>query len=372
RCTVERVDTVEKSAFPLSEVTQNALDFVYGVEPLGTGQDPSPSTIEQLVLYQARRRPGGFGADANLRLQHARPTDLAAGETKLFDMLEQGRAIRRLLESARGLRPEDVCPPERQTQAAIDLVDLENRIIRGENALNAAHKGLQIKVSKGTATLAEDLRTGLIALVPYGLGPAVPCIAIGDTPEIRSALLRQSASLLKISGPRLDQGAALRLQPVATDPRVRCDQLLERGRAVFGSRFVMLPGFTLDAIGAAELKGALAASPQVQGGDSLAVHSWFTRVARVRDAVMRAGACLRGSEVLGGLDRLTLTVAQLPFDATTPERWVGLPPLPGTELAPGKLSLAVQSSLALNPALALSGLLVDEWIETVPNKTETT
>src|SRR6185295_6166754 len=41
RCTVQRVDTVEKSAFPLSEVTQNALDFVYGVEPLGTGQDPS-------------------------------------------------------------------------------------------------------------------------------------------------------------------------------------------------------------------------------------------------------------------------------------------------------------------------------------------
>jgi hypothetical protein len=221
-----------------------------------------------------------------------------------------------LLEGARGARPDDLCPPERPNQGTIDLVDLEARIVRGENGLNAAHKLLANKVSKGTTTPAEDLRTGMLALGAYGIAPAMPCVALGDTPDIRKALLRQAAALLKISGPRLDQGVALRTRAAVTDQRARCDQLLERGRAVFGAKFVMLPRFRCDEAGAAELKNALAASTQQQGGDSLAVHGWFTRYARVRDSVARLGACMRGAEVLGAGDRLTLSVAQLPFDNT--------------------------------------------------------
>jgi hypothetical protein len=377
RCTVERLDDATgavtgASAFPLSEIPLTPLDFVYGVEPTsGTSQAaPSPSYIEQWVLYQARRRPGGFGAQASLRLQHARPPDLAGGETTLFDLVEQGRAIRRLLDGARGVRPDDLAPPGRPAQGTIDLKGLETRIVRGENSLNAAHKRLANMVAQGTATLAEDLRTAMLALGAYGIGPAMPCVAVGDTPDMRTALLRQAAALLKTGQARLDQAAKLRTQVAAADPRARCDQLLERGHAVFGAKFVILPGVTCDAAAAAELANALAGSTQQQGGDPLAVHGWFTRSARVRDPVARLGACMRGAEVLGTGDRLALSIAQLPFDPG--ERWVGLPLPPGTELAPGKLSLAVQSSLPINAALVLSGLFIDEWIEVVPSQAETT
>jgi hypothetical protein len=49
-----------------------------------------------------------------------------------------------------------------------------------------------------------------------------------------------------------------------------------------------------------------------------------------------------------------------------------LPPVAGTELPPGKLSLAVQSMTPINTRLRLSGLLIDEWVEVVPSKSETT
>ena len=330
RCTVERLDDVtgavaETATFPLSDVPISPLDFVYSVQSIGksTQENSSPSVAEQLVLYHARRMTNGFGADANLRLQHARPSNLTAGETTLFDVLEQARAIRRVLEVARGVRPEDVSPPDRPSQGTIDLVDLEARVVRYENGLNAAHKALASLVSKGAATLAEDFRTAMLNLGNFGIGPAVPNMAVGDTPDIRTALARQAAALLKISGARLDQGTALRTQVAATDQRARCDQLLERGRAVYGAEFVSLPNFTCNAALAAELNTALAASTQQQGGDSLAVHGWFTRSARVRDAVARLGACMRGAEVLATGTRLSLSVAQLPFDNT--ERWVGLP-----------------------------------------------
>lgn len=377
RCTVERLDDVtgavaETRTFPLSELSLAPLEFVYGVEAAGSTTQPGVSLcyIEQLVLYQARRLSGGFTAQANLRLQHARPTDL--GVITLFDLIEQARSIRRLLETARGVLPADLSPPERPNPGAINLHDLEARIVGGENALKAVHQQLVSRVSPGTAISAEDLRASMLALSTFGIGPAVPCVAVGDTPDIRSALLRQATALLKLSAQRLDQTAALLKQTAATDNRVRCDQLLERGRAVFGTRFVILPRFTCDAAGAAELKNALAASTDTQGGDPLAVHGWFTRCARVRDSMARFAACMRGAEALGAGDRLTLSVAQLPFVADPKERWVGLPLIQGTELPASKLSLVVQSSVALNPAQELCGLMVDEWIEIVPSKDETT
>jgi hypothetical protein len=119
-----------------------------------------------------------------------------------------------------------------------------------------------------------------------------------------------------------------------------------------------------------ELKSALAASAKVQGGDALAVYTWFTRCARVRDPVARLSAPLRGAEVLGSTERLNLKVAQLPFADT--DRWVGLPAEEGKNVQAGKLSLVVQAAAALNPEQAMCGLLVDEWVEVVPSATETT
>jgi hypothetical protein len=141
-------------------------------------------------------------------------------------------------------------------------------------------------------------------------------------------------------------------------------------RAVFGQSFVVLPRFSLDAAGAAEFANALSASTAAQGGDPLAANTWFARCARVRDGVARLGACLQRAEVMGGAARLNLTVAQLPF--VSPERWVGLPPVAGSVMPPSKLSLVMHTIGAINITQVMTGLLVDEWVEIVPNTRETT
>ena len=110
RCTVDQLDdsgaVVRTVTFPLSELLLTPLDIVYRVESTvgATASGLSLSVLEQLVLYQARRRTGDFGVTETLRLQHARPVNLSPGEITLFDLLEQARAIARALESARGVR----------------------------------------------------------------------------------------------------------------------------------------------------------------------------------------------------------------------------------------------------------------------------
>ena len=374
RCTVERLDdtgaVAETGRFALSELSISALDMVYGVEAANSsGAGDGASEVEQRVLYWARRRPGGFAPGARLRLQHARPADLAAGELTLFDLLEQARAVRRLLSAARGARPEDMGPPERGLPATVDLLELQTRTIHAEDALNAAHKNLLALLAQPAPT-GEALRAGLLALGVFGVGPSIPVSAAGEEPAAIGALANQARALTQLSKARIDQFAELRRRPAATEPRARCDQFVERMRAVFGPSFVVLPRITLDAAGAAELGNALAASVPAQGGDPLAANTWFLRQARVRDPLARLGACLQRAEVQGAGARLNLNVAQLPFVAG--ERWVGLPAADQQEAPHGKLSLVLQTLGPISPAQALTGLLVDEWVEVIPSRQETT
>jgi hypothetical protein len=378
RCTIQRIDdvsgaVVETRKLPLSELQLAPLDVVYGVEAGSTSAQPGMtlSEVEQQVLYHAKRKADGFGPAATLRLQHGRPADLAAGEITLFDALEQGRAIRKLLGVARGADPEDLNPPERSGQGAIDLTELDARLVRAENALNAAHKGLQSLIARiTTTTTAEMLRTALLKLGAFGVEPSVPVNVAGEDPADKAALAQQGQALLKLSGVRLDQGAELRLQTLAIDPRGRREQLTARMRAVFGQTFAVLPRFSFDAAGATELAGALSASTAAQGGDPLAVNTWFARSSRVRDGVARMSACLQRAEVLGAGARVNLSVAQLPFKSG--ERWVGLPPAAGAEMPPSKLSLVLHTIGTITTTQVMTGLLVDEWVEVVPNTRETT
>lgn len=374
RCTIERLDAngnvAETRALHLSELGLSVLDGVYSVDPAtaGSASETSLTEIEQQLLYVSKHRSGGFDPLATLRIQHARPMDLAAGEITLLDMIEQARALRRLLASARGASPEDLNPAERTSRGTIDLAELEVRVVRAENQINAAHVALRTVAARKTAT-AEALRAAIFKLAEFGVESAIPVNAAGEDIDSIAALVRQAQALLKMSGARVDQFEALRQIAAATDPRARTEQLIARLRAVFGPSYVVLPRFTFESDAATELASALAGGLE-QGGTALATNTWFARYSRVRDALGRLGACLQGAEVLGTGTRLDLRVAQLPFSSS--EQWVGLPPQANTELPPSKLSLVLHTVRAINTTEVMTGVLVDEWTEVVPNTQETT
>src|SRR5262249_12404786 len=150
---------------------------------------------------------------------------------------------------------------------------------------------------------------------------------------------------------------ALRKITPATEQHARCEQLLERARNVYGREYLSLPTFTLDAACTLDLKNALAASTQQIGGDVLPANGWLAQTSRPRDMLPRFGTCMLGAEVLGGV-HLNLSVAQLPFVST--ERWVGLPPLPGSDLPQSKLSLVVQPLTPIDTTKPFCGVLFDE------------
>jgi hypothetical protein len=329
-----------------------------------------PAEIEARIVDVAQRLRLGAAAGAQWRIQHARPTDLASSELTLFDVLEQARTVRRLLGTARSVTPQDLSLPSRIANGALDLAELEARVVDAVTSLVAAHNRLVSLAQAGAGASAQALSASIAALADFGFTFTVPFVPGADDPAARAALIQQAAGLVAECGKRVAQLAALRGESAATDARARAAQLDERLRAVFGASFVALPRFTCDAAAAAELRAALAGSTAAQGGDELAVCTWFARYARVRDPLGRLASCVTGAEVLGTGERLALAVAQLPFDAS--DRWIGLPPAANKTIPAGKISLVVQANAPVDFAQPLRGLWIDEWTEIVPARDETT
>ena len=371
RCLVERLEpetgrVLETKEIRISELALSALDFIYAVEGGSGGQR---SEIEQRILYTITRKPDGFAPNSLLRLNPNRQAAWALTDLSYSEFSELVRTARKVITSARALDASDLNLPERNQSIAINLPDLEARANQAEQFFRRAHTTLQTLLATPDTMNLDALRDALLSLANFDIASSVPLSLAGNTAADREVLLLQANTISKETTPRIEQLTALRAvaNPTATMEDKRNLQL-ERFRVIFGKAFVVMPRFTPDNV--AELGQAFADSTKVQDNDPLAVFTWFQRAARVRDGVTKLDATLRYAEALQTGEKLKLSVGQLPFQAS--DRWVGLPLKDGKPILGGRLSLVLQAATTINFQLPLAGLLIDEWVEMIPNAKETT
>src|SRR5262249_17619561 len=343
------------------------LDCVYAADG---GHDAQPSEIEQRILYAIRRKPDGFAPDAALRVNPNRGAGWGAGDLSYGEFSELRRTARQLITGGRGVDASDLDQPGRNQAAGIDMAELENRAKKVEQSLRKLQSDLQALLTNPATADLEALRDAILRASYFGIAGATPLSAAGASQADRDALVFQSNSIAKELAQRVAQLATLQtnFDASSTAIEVQRDYRLNRLRAVFGPSFVVLPRFAV--ANAAELGQAWADGVKIQDNDPLAVVTWFQRAARARDGVARLDAALQYAEAVGAGERLSLTLAQLPYGAN--DRWVGLPLKPGLPLSSARFSLVAQSTAKLDATKPLAGLLIDEWVEVLPNSRETT
>ncbi len=280
------------------------------------------------------------------------------------------RAARRLITSSRGIDGSELDLPELNRPPAIDITELQGRANIAELALRAAAADLQTQITAAGSANLDAVRDAIVRAAHFGVPGAVPISPVGDTMEDRESLSFQAASVAAELNQRVDQIAALNtdFDPAKASEIDKRDHHIARLRVVFGESFVVLPRFS--ASNPDDLEKAMADSAKAQGGDPMAVVTWFERASRVREGSARLNASLSYSEALGTGERLSLKVAQLPYRQN--DRWVGLSVIPGQALSPSRFSMVVQSTSPLDVRQPLAGLLIDEWVEVVPGSVETT
>ncbi len=224
----------------------------------------------------------------------------------------------------------------------------------------------------------EELRRRLFDLVPFGIPEAVSADGLAVTGVLVDRLVQQATIVLKIAADRLQRASDLLAtsftDPLPTDDAARAietarrNDLLRQARmdaagALLGPSFVVLPLFRLPAAQTAEVAQSLAAAPA--GEDAL--EDWMFSASRVRPRIADLVWSLAAARWLAQ-PIAAPAVVQLPFRTGAP--WIGA--TFGDALDSGEwLSVAVFGSAALGRPL-LTGLLVDDWTETVPADRETT
>ncbi|WP_326557647.1 hypothetical protein [Micromonospora sp. NBC_01796] len=299
--------------------------------------------------------PAGADGTRPHRVRPGRAPQWADNVLGLEEFAEIARAVRELVGSARPVTPADLAPGGDEPDDGVADTDLATRADTASALLTQLHLDLTTQNPAGVAA-ALDLAAGIGVLGAY-VGPDA-------TP---AALLARARTVAAEVGARTAELTALTInRGTATAAELR-DHDVARLRAVFGPDFRVLPRFTLT--GSTALATSLAASTELQGGDPYEATDWLTDAAPVRPGADRLEAVRGYTQAVHPDRQQPLRVAQLPY--TPGDRWLALK-FTGERPDGVGLSLVVDAPADLDPTAPLRGLMVDEWVEVLPNDAETT
>jgi hypothetical protein len=344
------------------------LDFVYLAPPDGAAPG---SALEAVMTYAAiRSRPAGVAANARVRFTYESGAGWAADEVDLGACVEAARAVRELLVSARPLDARDLALPEAASERRVETAEMRQRADGLVTALRSAALNLErLAVGSAPETIDLDaLRHALERLSWIGMPQALPRLAAGLSPEDRDGLLEQAAAAMEDAARTLAalDAAEASIGRATASADAQCDLDVKRIQIVLGADFRVLPRFQAD--DAARTGAAFAGSATLQGFTPLAAVEWVQQMAHVREGVARLATCLSYAEALAAAARMRFVVGQQPFDAK--DRWVALPRDPQRPEGGARISMVAHDT-GFDVSGALSGFMVDEWVETIPSAKET-
>jgi hypothetical protein len=368
---------VAEHRVPLTGLRLAALDFVWI-----SGDAGAATELAQRAYAVAVPAPAGAPPALRLVLQPAADRTSPERGRDLGDLFELAGALRRLIAGARPLDGADLQPAHADPDRRADLDELEARVDAAQRALEARRDALGALLDDPFPTVGA-IRTELAAVAGFGVAAGTGPIVGADAdpaPPGTAAFLSAGAVFADVKRRVGDADREATGTPGESEP-TRRERLLRRAQGVFGPGFVAVPVFRAPT--AADLDASRHA-PALLAAEPLAAHTWVTRMERVRPGLARMTQPYRLAEVLGTGPALDLEVAHVPH--TGDRGWVGLSVETNDDgLSPDGLSPDGPSpdgivSIVLAGAGApadvdlggpLAGLLVDEWTEMVPNRTET-
>jgi hypothetical protein len=262
------------------------------------------------------------------------------------------------------------------TELPADLADLRAALPAKRAVFAARRAALAGTVADPPVTLSPllgavvaELPLTDVDLEPFDLGPEATGIAtlardlLAATRPVAAAVRARSAAA----------ATALAAHDAAATAPQRVQALTQAGQALFGEEFVLVPDGGVPAAQAAEWANVLAGDltrhlTDVEGVD-LPVEEWLTGVARVREQARAWEQVAVHAEAFGRAD-LRLTPLQFPY--VPGDHWLALPFPEDAVLDRDRLLYTASLPAGFDPAARLCGLLLDEWTEVIPGRSEDT
>jgi hypothetical protein len=307
---------------------------------------------DRLLRAATLARPTSIAQNAVAQLVGGRDSGWTPDILSLNEWAALMKAVSRLAGGARPLEPGDLVMPGQAPTGTVDSNELQSRTDAAESDIRAVRKSFE-------NTSAMD--TALISAVNYGVKGVFPSV----DPAQWSAQAASAAAELDKRIAILDHLASGFTRASASeDAKIAQDE--SRLHAIFGDAFVVLP--VLAASLSASWADLWANSASLQANDLMASVNWFQRMSRVRPGVARLDTALLMAEALSGNSLMHFDVAELPSGSN--DRWLGLDL--GGKAPTSCLSLVAWAPTPYSAGAAVTGLMIDDWVELLPSTTEVT
>jgi hypothetical protein len=331
----------------------------------------------------------GVAAEVETRIRYELPAGADRTTDRGFgDVVALVREVAALLGRSRPLAPADLVAEDRAADAAAaDLLPagaLARATALRDTLSQLATVDLAPALAAAKAAAANaafdlsPLRDALRSIATAGVTTAYPLTSAGNSLPQRQDLIAQADSVASEVARRLARGNVILTDAAdpahAGDPEYIVKAAIAAVAALAGGNAPFIPQFKPGAAG--ELSNALtwATQPAFIDGDAgrrlRAIRRFAVVAARVRPAVdaWRRLDLLRGA--LGGRPADPI-VAQLPYEDGA--RWAALPFASENDRPkPGRTSVLLYRAAAPAVGAAWSGLLIDQWVELIPQPVEQT
>lgn len=354
---------------------------------------PDATALNQRIAYAARTKYL-LRDDGTLQVSFADRTGFNADDKSLIEVIAHLEALLDVLRRTRHLRPEDLLLPGQTapTTGGYDIAELKGRLtdIRaGTTPYGALYalKTAQTAVSTAannlragfTTTRMNSLRSKLMDVHPLNIQGTIPVSMASNAATDATDLLAQADEVVVRLQTLYDTARAQYTVAIALADEEACIKALQDvAKTLFGKDFLLLPTFMQrDATTFAAAKTYADGPGLLSSGGDFPVEEWLQGISRVRPAMsdfLRASVM---SEAVHGQDRMpALRPLQLPHTldniGNANARWVGIA-FPDTYEVPGDvLSLVSAFPTGYTATAVQVGLVLDEWSEVIPNKTENT
>ena len=262
-----------------------------------------------------------------------------------------------------GSRPADArdqAVPGDNTPAGINVAELAARADMATTEVEGAQEDLGISLNDG---LADGLRSAIARASEIG--------SIGVMSAASGSSVQDTESLTETARAAFDTLTAIVTRFGESPPSTPAELVAhytDRLKTIFGEDFPVLPVFVAGS--PAELTATLENHATLVGEEVLAATTWLHRIGHVQTHTERLWNLLNRSEIAsGGLDATQLHIMQLPHDPQA--AWLALP-FNDNEPVDAEVSIVMHSPHAIDYARGMAGVVVDDWVETIPGKSELT
>lgn len=394
-CTVEIDSEVQpgSTVFKLKDLNLQPIDFIFLFSDELKNDE---SKLCQLIRYKVRsgtfkdgETPFLYDYDTPVSIDFTAKGDADFSFYEFHPLLTY---LKEMVINSTVLKPSVFKAPGSSVepnQNNFDYSDLYTRVDLAYNALGTLKTNLNSELQE-TVIDYTVLSNLLLSLADYNIEGSIPLSSVVTQEEYKAMLISQSHVILNaltntdgvgILDRISDLGISQISNPTEAEKPACINTLMEISELLFGKWFKILPLIKFDTVeknvwAAIKTNNTLNLSFNEEDDEDineLVFDEWLGSLSKVRKNISNLEFVrVLHEKFKNDANCFKFRTMQFPYDSDENDRWMALPVTNESELKDGRASILFNDLSDYNPNNYTCGLLIDEWVEVIPSKTQDT